>query len=227
MSSYYLVVKPELNATGLHAVRDKGGNTWYALKNRKVLCEKTDGTWLTYDMPDSSDIDPYTDTTNVDSAFRIRLLDKLDGTQEKLLIACRGVVHVGADFSVVATRRASQSYNNYFIRDALIDSQGTYWVTSEMGLEKGTSLVVTTYVKDLYPTDQSPNAPGTGIVALAPLTGDMNRNGLIDLADFILVARSLVGKTSPELSAFNDIDGDLKIGEAELIFILQRLSGLR
>lgn len=75
------VVKPELNTTVLHAVRDKGGNTWYALKNRKVLCEKADGAWLAYNMPDSSDIEPPgTDTTNVDSAHRIRLIDKQDGT---------------------------------------------------------------------------------------------------------------------------------------------------
>ena len=150
------VVKPQLNASILYAVRDKGGNTWYALKNRKVLCEKADHSWITIDMPDSSDIQPGVDTTNVDSAHRIRLIDKPDGSQEKLLIASRGIVRINAGFSVVETRAVYSPYNNDFIIDALIDSQGRYWVTSERGVEKGTSLFSTTYLADLFPSD--PNA---------------------------------------------------------------------
>jgi streptogramin lyase len=153
------IEKPQLNATVLYAVRDKGGNTWYALKNRKVLCEKADGTWLTFTMPDSTSIEwGNVDTTNVDSAYRIRLIDNQDGTQDKLLIAIRGVVRVNAAFSVVETRQVYQVYNNYFIRDALIDSQGRTWVTSEMGVEKGTSLVNTTFVSTLFPPEQYPSA---------------------------------------------------------------------
>jgi sugar lactone lactonase YvrE len=150
------IVKPQLTTTVLFSVNDKGGNTWYALKNRTVLCEKRDGTWLTFSMPDSSSLQPGTDTTNVDSAFRIRLIDKPGGTQEVLLIANRGVVRVDAALAVVETRPVSQPYNNYFIRDALIDSQGRFWLTSEMGVEKGTSLFSTTYIKTLFPAD--PNA---------------------------------------------------------------------
>ena len=159
------IIKPQLNAAVLYSVKDKRGNIWYALKNRTVLCEKADKSWLTYTMPDSSTVDPGTDTTNVDSAFRIRLIDKPDGTQEKLLIAIRGVVRVNAAFAVVETRQVYQPYNNYFIRDAFVDSQGRYWVTSEMGVEKGTSLVNTTYVKDLFPADPSA-AAGTMITRI-------------------------------------------------------------
>jgi hypothetical protein len=152
------IEKPLLNATMLYTVRDKGGNIWYALKNRKVLCEKADGSWLTFNMPDSSSIQPGVDTTNVDSAFRIRLIDHQDGTQDKLLISNRGVVRVNSAFAVVETRQVYQYDNNYFIRDALIDSQGRYWVTSEMGVEKGTSLVNTTYINTLFPPDSNPSA---------------------------------------------------------------------
>lgn len=150
------IEKPQLDASILYVIGDKEGNTWYALKNRKVLCEKADHGWLTFNMPDSSIYQPGVDTTNVDSAHRIRLIDKPDGTQEKLLIANRGILRVDAAFSVVETRQVYQTYNNDFIRDALIDSQGRYWVTSERGVEKGTSLVNTTYVSALYPSD--PNA---------------------------------------------------------------------
>lgn len=151
------VVKPQLNAPVLYAVRDKGGNSWYALNNRKVLCEKADHSWLTFDMPDSSGIQPGVNTASVDSAHRIRLLDKPDGSQEKLLIAGRGIVRINAGFTVAETRAVYSPYNNDFIKDALMDSQGRYWVTSERGVEKGTSLVTTQYVADLYPSD--PNAP--------------------------------------------------------------------
>lgn len=156
------IEKPQLSASVLYAVKDKGGNTWYALNNRTVLCQKDDNSWLTFNMPDSSSIQPGVDTTNVDSAFRIRLIDKPDGSQEKLLIAARGVIRVNAAFTVVETRQVYYSYNNYFIRDVLVDSHGSYWVTSEMGLEKGTSLVNTTYVKDLFPVATYPSAPAEG-----------------------------------------------------------------
>ncbi len=156
------IEKPQLSASVLYAVKDKGGNTWYALKNRTVLCQKADNSWLTFNMPDSSSLQLGVDTTSVDSAFRIRLIDKPDGSQEKLLIAARGVVRVNAAFTVVETRQVYYTANNYFIRDALVDSHGSYWVTSEMGLEKGTSLVNTTYVKDLFPIVTYPSAPAEG-----------------------------------------------------------------
>ncbi len=157
------IVKPQLNATVLYAIKDKGGNTWYALKNRKVLCEKADKSWLTFNMPDSSSLGG--DTVGLDSAYRIRLIDHLDGTQDKLLISIRGVIRVNAAFTVVETRQVYQPYNNYFIRDALIDSQGRYWITSEMGVEKGTSLVDTAYVNTLFPNNPSA-ATGTMITRI-------------------------------------------------------------
>jgi len=43
-----LVEKPELDASVLYATQDSQENTWYALKNRTVLCEKADGNWLTF-----------------------------------------------------------------------------------------------------------------------------------------------------------------------------------
>lgn len=159
------VEKPQLNAPVLYAVKDKDGNTWYALKNRTVLCQKADNSWLTFNMPDSSGIQPGVDTVNVDSAFRIRLLDKPDGSQEKLLIAARGILRINSGFSVVETRAVYSSYNNDFIKDALVDSQGRYWITSERGVEMGTSLVNTTYVATLFPSDPSA-ATGTMITRI-------------------------------------------------------------
>jgi streptogramin lyase len=167
------IEKPQLNATVLCAVRDKAGNTWYGLKNRKVLCEKVDKSWLTFDMPNSSSIDPGINTIGVDSAYRIRLIDHLDGTQDKLLISYRGILHVNAAFTVIASRQVSTSYNNDFIRDALIDTQGRYWITSERGLEKGTSLVNTTYIKDINASD--PLAPKEGTV-ITRIVEDSLRN---------------------------------------------------
>lgn len=164
------IEKPQLSAPVLHVIQDKGGNTWYALNNRQVLCEKADGNWLTFSMPDSSSLQPGVNTNGVDSAFRIRLIDNGDGSQDKLLIAMRGVLRVNAALAVVETRRVYQTYNNYFIRDALIDSQGRYWVTSEMGVEKGTSLVNTTYVKDLFPSDPAA-ATGTMITRMVEDAG--------------------------------------------------------
>jgi streptogramin lyase len=167
------VIKPELTDSVLYALRDKAGNTWYSLKNRKVLCELSDKSWLTFNMPDSSDMQQFTDTTNVDSAHRIRLIDKPEGSQEVLLIASRGILRINAALSVVETRKVYQTYNNYFIQDAYIDSRGRYWITSAMGLEKGTSLSDTTYVKDTYAGN--PSAPGSE-TTISRIVEDTNGN---------------------------------------------------
>ena len=156
------VVMPQLDVSVLCAVRDNEGNTWYSLKNRTVLCEKADHTWLTFTMPDSSSLQPGVDTTNVDSVHRIRLITRQDGSREILLIANRGILRINAGLSIVETRQVYSAYNNYFIGDALIDSLDRYWITSEAGVEKGTSFVNTTYVSTEFASD--PNAP-TGAIS--------------------------------------------------------------
>ncbi len=151
------VVIEQLETTVLHAARDNEGNTWYAFNDRTVKCERPDHTWLTFNMSDSSWLRPGIDTTNVDSVHRIRFLDKPDGSQEVLLIAARSVKRIGNDLLEEEERLVNDGSNYYFIQDALIDSQGRYWVVSEAGLVKGTNFINTKYVKDEYSTD--PNAP--------------------------------------------------------------------
>ena len=166
LSSYNpAVVMPQLNASVLYAARDKAGNTWYALKNRTVIVEKPDHTWVAFDMPDSSPYDyQVSDTTNVDSAHRIRFIDKPDGSQETLLIAYRGIHHINSGLSIVETRQVYTLYNNDYIQDALIDSHGRYWITSERGLEKGTSLVNTIFTSVEFEAD--PNAPAKPVTRI-------------------------------------------------------------
>ncbi|MCP3891929.1 MAG: transcriptional regulator [Desulfobulbaceae bacterium] len=143
-----LVEKPELDTSLLYATQDNQNNTWYALKNRTVLCEKGDGSWLTFTMQDTSYLGG--DTTNVDSVHRIRLIDGQPAAgQAKLLISARGVIHLDADFNVVPPSRVVyDNYNNSFINDVLIDSQGRFWIASNNGVEKGTSLLNTVWIDD-------------------------------------------------------------------------------
>lgn len=157
-----LRAKPQLEAGVRYAVQDRQGDAWYALSNRKVVCEKTDGSWLTFTMQDTGQV------IN-DSAHRIRLIDRQDGTQDKLLISCMGLVRVDAGFSVAESRRNYEPYyNNDFIHDALIDRQGRYWVATNTGVETGSSLVNTTYVSLLYPGN--PAVPGVGTAGGLPIT---------------------------------------------------------
>ena len=60
------------------------------------------------------------------------------------------------------------------------------------------------------------------------LMGDINFDGKLDLGDGILAAQVLAG-TAPCASAHKeaDVDGDGKIGLDELVYILQKVSGLR
>ena len=152
-----VVEKPELVTAVRCALKDAQGNVWYGLANRQVLCEKPDGSMLTFTMQDTSDLSPGTDTTNVDSVHRIRLIEKGGGTQDVLLISARGIIRIDSSLSVAESRQVYLPYNNYFISDALIDSRGRYWVTDGYGLAMGTSLVNTVYV---YNDTEDPDVPG-------------------------------------------------------------------
>jgi len=162
------IEKPRLDVSILYAVKDLQNNTWYSLKNRKVLCEKDDGTWLTFSMQDTTDISMGADSTNVDSAHRIRLINHADGTQDKLLISARGMIRVDADLNAAETRVNYTSYNNDFIYDALIDSQGRYWVATGRGVEKGTNMINTANVLNLFP--DNPSVPGASSITEIPMT---------------------------------------------------------
>ena len=65
-----------------------------------------------------------------------------------------------------------------------------------------------------------------GIVAFGFPKGDIDRNGRVDLTDAVLTAKLLVGLPS-QASSSADINSDGKIGLEEMIFILQRVAGLR
>ena len=65
-----------------------------------------------------------------------------------------------------------------------------------------------------------------GIVALGPLLGDIDRNGRVDLADAVLTEKTLAGQPS-EASSNADINNDGIISLAEMIYILQKVAGIR
>ncbi len=170
LSSAYLniSIKPQLSNTILYAVRDGMENTWYSMNNREVLCEKADGTWLTFAMQDTSYLDMGGDSSGVDSAHKIRVITGVGGTTAGiLLIAARGIKYIDSKLKVSQSREVSTSYNNDFINDAFIDSRGRFWIASNRGLEQGSSLINTEYVKSKYPDNSS--VPGYG--GEAPVTG--------------------------------------------------------
>ncbi|MHB8827993.1 MAG: IPT/TIG domain-containing protein [Syntrophales bacterium] len=66
----------------------------------------------------------------------------------------------------------------------------------------------------------------------AVLKGDINDDGNVDLADAVLALKVMVGLNPPAIRPLYqysgaDVNGDGKVGQHELLHILQRLSGLR
>jgi hypothetical protein len=58
--------------------------------------------------------------------------------------------------------------------------------------------------------------------------GDVNNDGNVDLLDAVSALQVCVGiKSEKEVNANADVDGDGKIGTAEVIYILQKAAGLR
>lgn len=67
------------------------------------------------------------------------------------------------------------------------------------------------------------------VAASAALAGDINHDATVDLADAILALRILSGQPPalPSLPKAADISGDGRIGLPEVLFILQKVAGLR
>ena len=64
------------------------------------------------------------------------------------------------------------------------------------------------------------------------LKGDVNRDGVVDLQDAILVLQFLSGQTSVEIradyvSSGIDVDGNNRISAAEALYAVQAVAGLR
>ncbi|MFP4474942.1 MAG: dockerin type I domain-containing protein [Desulfatibacillaceae bacterium] len=66
-----------------------------------------------------------------------------------------------------------------------------------------------------------------GIVVRSPVTGDVDRDAVVDVADAILAVQSMSGKASGVQSAPADVNRDGKVDVSETNFVLQVISGLR
>jgi hypothetical protein len=61
-----------------------------------------------------------------------------------------------------------------------------------------------------------------------PSYGDVYKDGNVDLLDAVSALQVCTGmRSAEEVNAFADVDGDGKIGMAEVIYILQKTAGLR
>jgi len=72
---------------------------------------------------------------------------------------------------------------------------------------------------------------GTGVLLAtirSPILGDVNGDGLVNLADGILVLKVMVEMGQGEVAhTTGDVNGDGKIGTEEILWVLQKISGLR
>ncbi len=71
---------------------------------------------------------------------------------------------------------------------------------------------------------------GTGVLLAEirpPISGDVNGDGAVNLADAILALQAAVNMHQSYVHANADVNGDGVIGIQEVIYVLQRLSGLR
>jgi hypothetical protein len=103
-------------------------------------------------------------------------------------------------------------------------------------LASKTSLVEGTNTDDEWPVWN----PDGGLIAFVsnskiwtmtivePLLGDLNNDRQVDLKDALLALRVLVGgDAGVSLNFRADVDGDRRVGSAELVYILQSVAGIR
>jgi hypothetical protein len=115
-----------------------------------------------------------------------------------------------------AKPRRIADINNLFFdhRSAMVLSGGLLFVPYNLG-EAGSGIAIVDVSRFLRPLLQG--GPG-----------DANHSETVDLTDAVLALQGLVGRTPSEpVYTDADLDGDGRIGLAEVLFILQRVAGLR
>jgi subtilisin family serine protease/chitodextrinase len=133
----------------------------------------------------------------------------------------------------------SASYDNVevtaykiFSSDGQTATLGNVTVYSHTSLRPATAYSYTVAACDAAGNCSAKSASTSATTKPPPLIGDMNGDGTVNLADAILVLKSMSGQLPVEIipnyaNAGVDVNGDNKIGLPEALYILQKVAGMR
>ncbi len=102
------------------------------------------------------------------------------------------------------------------------DQQGRLWVCNGSDAE----IVVLNIADNSVVTQISTNLNPLKVVFTC-IPGDADGSGTVDLADAIMALRIVAGIAVNNVSLCADVNGDGKIGMEEVVYILQKVAGLR
>lgn len=136
-----MLVKPELAGKDVtYAVDDSAGNTWYATYAHGVLVQKADNSWVTFSTTEAG-----SHTLADNQISRIRFTTGGNA----ILIGPLGAYMVNPSFAITQ-QRTGIFWNNDQIQDAMQDSTGSWWVLTNRGPHRGSSLLNAAHVSTLY-----------------------------------------------------------------------------
>jgi hypothetical protein len=136
-----MLVKPELAGKDVTYVRDDAaGNTWYATYGHGVLVQKADNSWVTFSTTETG-----ARTLADNHIWRIRFVPGV-GT---ILVGPLGAYVVDSTWAITQ-QRTGIYWNNDHIQDAMKDSAGNWWVLTNRGPHRGSSLLNAAHVSTLY-----------------------------------------------------------------------------
>lgn len=136
-----MLVKPELAGKDVtYVLDDAAGNTWYATYAHGVLVQKADNSWVTFSTAETG-----TRTLADNHIWRIRFTTG----GNTILVGPLGAYVVNSSFAITQ-QRTGVYYNNDHIQDAMQDSAGNWWVLTNRGPHRGSSLLNASHVSTLY-----------------------------------------------------------------------------
>jgi len=103
--------------------------------------------------------------------------------------------------------------------------QGREWRDGSVRLKPGTPS--TFFVAASVPPIWEKGSGFALDIEVLPRAGDVNGDGMIDLADLVLTLQIQTGGAAAAVTVEGDVNGDGRIGMAEAGYILQRISGSR
>ena len=118
--------------------------------------------------------------------------------------------------------QAGMESENYQIPKSVLSGGGAFMASENFGT--GATLGQSSGIGPLTSANYDLQA---GFWYWVVMGGDVNGDGIIDLADLVLSLQLVTGTSDPDGHGGADVNGDGHIGVAEAVYILGKAAGLR
>lgn len=186
-----------------------------------------------YAVYDPAQVAGLTGITDINAGSAHTVIKKSDGTVWSVGMNFRGefgdgnclannIPYASAEFRQALITGPLMQIESFEFNTAFLKTDGSLWTCGANSTGQVGNGTTSLYV------DVPSKVPGLNLIADEILVGDVNGSGTVNLVDAVSALQMLSGiSTAPSVHRRADVNSDGKIGWAEVIYVLQKVAGIR